>query len=160
MQRGLFLQTCFFLSTVVGNVYQTLNVAAFTMVFTMKSMRTSTPMSTVSCIVFVWFTTECNVPTTCPNGTIQDGWRACYASQPLKDLRNFDGHNFDFNMGNCSYVLSQVCDKENSHPIVIIQLGPLYLEWVYGVNMLLEMEHLGKVKVSSGTFTNNLLSVP
>uniref|UniRef100_A0A3B4XKY7 VWFD domain-containing protein n=1 Tax=Seriola lalandi dorsalis TaxID=1841481 RepID=A0A3B4XKY7_SERLL len=73
---------------------------------------------------------------TCPNGTkcyIQDGYRACHASQPVKctvfggrHFTNYDRLNFDFNMGNCRYVLSQVCDEEESDPI-IIQQGQLYL---------------------------------
>lgn len=36
----------------------------FIRVLTMKSMRTFTLMSTVSCTVSVWATTECNVTTT------------------------------------------------------------------------------------------------
>ncbi|XP_035020285.1 zonadhesin-like [Hippoglossus stenolepis] len=93
---------------------------------------------------------------TCPNGTkcgIQEGYRACHASQPVKctvmggrHFRNYDGQNFDFNMGNCSYVLSQVCDEEGSEPVVALQKGELHLR-VHGVNLSLEMEHLGKVKI-------------
>lgn len=106
---------------------------------------------------------------TCPNGrkcVIQDGHRACHASQPVKctvmsgrHFRSYDGHNFDFNMGSCRYVLSQVCDKEESAPTVVIQQGRLDLA-VHGVNMSLEMEHLGKVKVSSCKFTHTLFSMP
>lgn len=98
---------------------------------------------------------------TCPTGTkcaIQDGHRACHASQPVKcsvmggkHFRTYDGYSFDFNMGSCHYVLSQVCDEEKSDPTVIIQQGQLYLR-VHGMNISLEMESLGKVKVSSCTF--------
>ncbi|XP_051261445.1 IgGFc-binding protein-like isoform X2 [Dicentrarchus labrax] len=93
---------------------------------------------------------------TCPNGTkcaIQDGHKACHASEPVKcavmggtHFRRYDGHSFDFNMGSCRYVLSQVCEEEESDPTVIIQRGQVYLR-VHGVNMSLEMEHLGKVKI-------------
>lgn len=75
-----------------------------------------------------------------------------------RHFRSYDGHSFDFNMGSCRYVLSQVCDEDESHPTVIIQQGRLHLR-VNGVNMSLEMEHLGKVKVSSCTFTNKLCSM-
>lgn len=102
---------------------------------------------------------------TCPNGTkcaIQDGQRACHALQPVKcvimggtHFRSYDGHSFDFNMGGCRYVLSQVCDEEESHPTVVIQQGHLYLR-LHGVNLSLEMEHLGKVKVSMCTLTCTL----
>ncbi|XP_041798261.1 IgGFc-binding protein-like [Chelmon rostratus] len=92
---------------------------------------------------------------TCPTGTkcaIQDGHRACHASQPVKctvmggrHFRSYDGHSFDFNMGTCRYVLSQICDEE-SDLTVIIQQGQLYLR-VHGVNMSLEMDNLGKIKI-------------
>lgn len=103
---------------------------------------------------------------TCPNGTtcaIQDGHRACHASQPVKctvmggrHLKSYDGHGFDVNMGGCHYVLSQICDEEESDPTVIIHQGQLYLR-VHGMNVSLEMESLGKVKVSSCTFPNKKL---
>ncbi|XP_071325188.1 IgGFc-binding protein [Trachinotus anak] len=92
---------------------------------------------------------------TCPNGTkcaIQDGYRACHASQPVKctvsggrHIRTYDGHSFDINMGSCRYILSQVCNEEESD-LTIIQQGQLYLR-VHGVNISLEMEHLGKAKI-------------
>ncbi|KAM4600962.1 IgGFc-binding protein-like [Polymixia lowei] len=86
---------------------------------------------------------------TCPNGTkctIKDGHQACYPSENAvkctvmggRHFRNYDGHNFDFHMGDCHYVLSQVCDTEQSDPIVIIQQGQLHLR-VYGVNITLEV---------------------
>ncbi|GLD74206.1 IgGFc-binding protein-like isoform X1, partial [Lates japonicus] len=104
---------------------------------------------------------------TCPIGTkcvIQGGHRACHASQSVKctvmggrHFRSYDGHSFDFNMGNCHYVLSQLCDEEESDTIVTIQQGQLYLR-VHGVNMSLEMEHLGKAKlcVNSCSFGRTL----
>ncbi|TDH12002.1 hypothetical protein EPR50_G00066210 [Perca flavescens] len=64
-------------------------------------------------------------------------------------FRSYDGHSFDFNMGSCRYVLSQVCEEDESHPTVIIQQGQLHLR-VHGVNISLEMEHLGKVKCVPG----------
>ncbi|KAE8288669.1 IgGFc-binding protein Fcgamma-binding protein antigen [Larimichthys crocea] len=67
-------------------------------------------------------------------------------------FRSYDGHSFDFNMGGCRYVLSQVCDEEESHPTVIIQQGQLYLR-LHGVNLSLEMEHLGKVKINGVLWT-------
>nr|XP_046255484.1 IgGFc-binding protein-like isoform X2 [Scatophagus argus] len=91
---------------------------------------------------------------TCPEGSkcaIQDGHRACHASQPVKctvtggrHFKSYDGHSFHFNMGSCRYVLSQICDK--SGPIIVIQQGQLYLT-SHGVNVSLEAEHLGKVKI-------------
>ncbi|XP_059194717.1 IgGFc-binding protein-like isoform X2 [Centropristis striata] len=93
---------------------------------------------------------------TCPNGTkcgFHDGHRACHASQPVKcavmggrHFSSYDGHRFDFNMGSCRYLLSQVCDQEESDLTVIVQQGQLHIR-VHGVNMSLQMEHLGKVKV-------------
>lgn len=98
----------------------------------------------------------------CQNGTkcaLLDGHRACHALQPVKctvmggrHFRSYDGHSFDFNMGSCSYVLSRACDEEESDPTVVFQQGRLYIR-VYGLNVSLEMEHLGKVEVSSWTFT-------
>lgn len=62
-------------------------------------------------------------------------------------------------MGTCRYVLSQICDEE-SDLTVIIQQGQLYLR-VHGVNMSLEMDNLGKIKVSSCTLTKHkMFSVP
>ncbi|XP_041649020.1 IgGFc-binding protein isoform X2 [Cheilinus undulatus] len=94
---------------------------------------------------------------TCPEGTkctVRDGLRACHASQPLQctvmggqHFRSYDGHNFDFNPGSCSYVLSQVCDEEKSDPVVIFHNGNLHLR-VHRVNISMEMEHLGKVKIN------------
>lgn len=94
---------------------------------------------------------------TCPNGTkcaVQDGHRECRVLQPVKctvmggrHVRRYDGRNFDFNMGSCLYVLSQACEKEQSDPVILIQHGRLHLR-AHGVNLTLEGENLGKVKVS------------
>ncbi|CAJ1061665.1 LOW QUALITY PROTEIN: IgGFc-binding protein [Xyrichtys novacula] len=94
---------------------------------------------------------------TCSEGskcTIRDGFRACHASKPLqctvmggRHFGVYDGHNFDFNMGSCRYVLSQVCDEDKSDPTVIFQQGNLYLR-VHEINITLEKEHLGKVKIN------------
>ncbi|XP_074538742.1 IgGFc-binding protein [Halichoeres trimaculatus] len=93
---------------------------------------------------------------TCPKGTkctIREGLRACHASEPLqctvmggRHFRNYDGNNFDFDMGSCRYVLSQSCDEDKSDPTVIFQKGNLYLR-ANGVNVTLEIEHLGTVKI-------------
>ncbi|XP_030248331.1 IgGFc-binding protein-like isoform X5 [Sparus aurata] len=93
---------------------------------------------------------------TCPNGTkcaIQDGQRACHALQPARctvmggrHFRSYDGHSFDLNLGNCHYVISQSCEVEETDLTVIIQQGRLHVS-VHGMNMSLEMEHLGKVKI-------------
>ncbi|XP_071062157.1 IgGFc-binding protein [Pseudochaenichthys georgianus] len=93
---------------------------------------------------------------TCPNGTkcgIQDGQRACHALQPFtcavmggRHFRSYDGQSFDFNIGSCRYILSQVCEEEESDLTVIIQREKLYLR-VHGVNVSLEMAQLGKVKI-------------
>lgn len=100
---------------------------------------------------------------TCPTGTecaIQKGQRACYASPTVKctvmggrHFKTYNGHNFDFNMGSCRYVLSSFCDA--SEPTVVIQQGRLDIS-ARGVNMSLESEHLGKVKVSSSKLTAKL----
>ncbi|CAB1416795.1 unnamed protein product [Pleuronectes platessa] len=67
-------------------------------------------------------------------------------------FRNYDGENFDFNMGNCSYVLSQVCDEEGSEPVVALQKRKAAPE-VHGVNVSLDMEHLGKVKIDGALWS-------
>lgn len=105
---------------------------------------------------------------TCPNGTkcaIQDGQRACHALQPARctvmggrHFRSYDGYSFDLNLGNCHYVLSQSCEEEETDLTVIIRQGRLHFR-VHGMNMSLEMEHLGKVKVSTCTFINKLFSM-
>ncbi|XP_070690944.1 IgGFc-binding protein [Pempheris klunzingeri] len=41
---------------------------------------------------------------------------------------------------------SDPCDEEKSQPTIVIQQGELHLR-VYGVNILLEVAHLGKVKI-------------
>lgn len=51
-------------------------------------------------------------------------------------------------MGSCRYVLSQSCDGDESDPTVVLEKGNLHLR-VHDVYVTLEMEHLGKVKVSS-----------
>lgn len=104
---------------------------------------------------------------TCPPETtcaIRDGLRACHASEPVKctvmsgrHFRSYDGDHFDFNMGSCRYLLSQTCDEEESGPAVVVQQGQLYLR-VHGVNVSLEREYLGKVKVSSFTFTHTFFA--
>lgn len=99
---------------------------------------------------------------TCPPGTkcsIQDGYRACHASQPDKcalfggrHLRNYDGSSFDVDMGEMPYVLSQACNEEEPDPI-IVQQGDVHLG-DHGLNISLEKEHLGKAKVNCCVFAN------
>ncbi|KAI9532253.1 hypothetical protein NQZ68_033193, partial [Dissostichus eleginoides] len=63
-----------------------------------------------------------------------------------RHFRSYDGQSFDFNIGSCRYILSQVCEDEESDLTVIIQQEQLHLR-VHGVNVSLEMAQLGKVKI-------------
>lgn len=94
---------------------------------------------------------------TCPSGTkyiIKDGRRACHGLQHFmctvmgsRRFVTYDRHHFDFNVGRCLYVLSQMCEEGYSISTVVIHLGQLYLR-VYGVIVTIRTEAVRKVKVN------------